>query len=425
MIAFLEKNFVPIAAKIGSQRHLIAIRNGFVSIMPLMIVGSMAVLINNLPIKSYQKFMMGLFGEGWTGFGGNLWMGSFAVMSLFVAFSIAYNLGKSYDKDGLSCGIISLACLMAIMNPAAEAFAIPYTWTGAQGLFITIIVALLSTEIFVRLIGNEKLVIKMPDGVPPAVARSFAALFPSIITLSIFAFIKLLFVKMGHPDIHQFVFDFIQAPMSSMANTVWSAMIISLLNHLLWFFGLHGSNILEPVMQALYMPAIEANAAAFQAGLPVKHIVTKPFFDAFVYMGGSGVTVALLTAIYIAGKRKHMKNLANLSIAPALFNINEPVMFGLPIVLNPVFIIPFILTPFILTLTSYGAIAMNLVPKTVVFIPWTTPPIIGGILATGGSFAGGALALINLLIAVAIYIPFIIIAEKAEEKKEKEAKNAI
>jgi len=410
--------FIEIAGRIGAQRHLVAVRDGFVIIMPLMILGSMVILINNLPIDAYQSFMHTVFqGDTWKQFGGSVWNGTFAIVSLLVAFSISYQLARSYGKDGLSTGIVSFAALATIMQPIAEGSGLPLVWAGAEGLFIAIITAVVATEIFTRLLGNPRLIMKMPETVPPAVAKSFSALFPAMITLSIFGLIKVFMLIGGIPDIHQAFFDALQAPISKMANTLGSAIIVALLNHVLWFFGLHGSNILEPIMQTVYLPAIEANAKAFAAGQEIPYIVTKPFFDAFMYLGGTGATLALIIAVFIAGrKHKHYRNISGLGAAPSLFNINEPILFGFPIVLNPLLIIPFILAPVILTIFSYLVIAAGIVPKTIAFIPWTTPPVIGGFLATG-SWKGAALALVNLIISVVIYLPFIKIAERTELKK--------
>lgn len=420
-IEFMEKYFVPFASKVGSQRHLVAIRDGFVIIMPLMILGSMAVLINNLPIDAYQDFLTSLFGgDIWKNFGGNLWEGTFQVISLLSAFTIAYQLARSYNKDALSAGIVSVAALIILMEPISEGTGLPIMWAGAQGLFIAIITALVSTEIFVRLLGNKRLIIKMPDGVPPAVAKSFSSLFPSMITLSVFALFEVLMLAANIPDIHQSFYELIQAPISNLSNTLFAAILIALLIHFLWFFGLHGSNMMEPIMQAVYLPAIEANAAAYKAGEAIPYIVTKPFFDAFMYLGGTGATLALITAVFIAGRRhKHYYSISKMSTAPGLFNINEPILFGFPIVLNPILFIPFIVTPVVLTVISYTAISIGLVPETIAFIPWTTPPVIGGFLATG-SWKGAALAIFNFVIAVVMYLPFIRIAVRMQFEKNKQ-----
>ncbi|WP_077328636.1 PTS sugar transporter subunit IIC [Virgibacillus siamensis] len=418
-IEFMERHFVPVASRIGSQRHLVAIRDGFVTIMPLMILGSMAVLINNLPIAPYQDFLTSIFGgDIWKKFGGNLWEGTFQVISILVAFTIAYQLARSYDKDALSSGIVSVASLVIIMQPIAEGAGLPIIWAGAQGLFIAIITALVSTEIFIRLLGNKRLQINMPEGVPPAVSKSFSSLFPSMITLSVFALVEVILLAIDIPDIHQWFYELIQAPISHLSNTLFAAILIALLIHILWFFGLHGSNMMEPIMQAVYLPAIEANAEAFKTGEAIPYIVTKPFFDAFMYLGGTGATLALITAVFIAARsHKHYYQVSKLSVAPGLFNINEPILFGFPVVLNPILFIPFILTPVVLTTFSYIVISIGLVPKTVAFIPWTTPPVIGGFLATG-SWRGAMLAAVNFAIAVVMYVPFVKIAAKNYFQKQ-------
>lgn len=417
IIDFLEKYFVPFAGRMGSQRHLVAVRDGFVAIMPLVLVGALAVLINSFPIPAYQDVMSNLFGKSWKSFGANLWTGTFAIMALITVFSTSFSLAKSYNADGLAAALVSFGSLIMLYSGSEKDWAIPFGFLGAQGLFVALFVALISTEIFVRLMGNPKLLIKMPDGVPPAVAKSFAALIPSIVVLTLFGVIKCITNALDIPNIHQAIFEAIQAPIAGLADHLGSAILVAFLVHILWFFGLHGTNILGPLLNAVYLPAINDNIAALQAGTPIPNIVTMPFFDAFVWMGGAGTTISLLAALFIAGKRKSNQSMAKLAAGPALFNINEPMMFGLPIVLNPLYLIPFVLTPIVLTIVTYMAIASGLVPKTIAMMPWTTPPVIGGFLVTG-SVMGALLALVNLIIGVALYIPFIILGEKHENKSD-------
>lgn len=425
VIEFLEKYFVPFAGKVGSQRHLVAIRDGFVAIMPLILVGSLAVLFNNFPIPGWADFMKGIFGEKWNSLGGTLWNGTFAIMSLLVVFTISYNLAKSYDKDGLTAGVVSFGALLMLYAGSAKDWAIPYGYLGAQGLFVALFVSLVATELFVKLMGNKRLVIKMPDGVPPAVGRSFAALLPSLIVLAIFGIFKIVLDLIGIPDIHQFIFKLIQEPLMGLASSLPAALLVVFLVHLLWFFGLHGTNILLPVTTALFLPLMEANVKAFQAGQAAQNIVTSSFFDTFVYMGGAGSSICLLIAILIVGKRQENKAKAKLGIAPAAFNINEPVLFGMPLVLNPIYVIPFILLPVVLTVISYGAMYIGIVPKTIAIVHWTVPPIISGFLATG-SIMGIALQLVNICIGILFYMPFVMVAEKhAKELEFKENSNSL
>ncbi|AOM84417.1 PTS cellobiose transporter subunit IIC [Salisediminibacterium beveridgei] len=416
---WMERYFIPVASKIGAQRHLVAVRDGFVAIMPLIILGSFAVLINNLPVEVFQNFMESLFGEGWTAVGGNIWDGSFAILSLLVVAGISYNLAKSYNVDGMSAMLISLASYI-ILTPTTEDWGLAYAWTGAQGLFVGVITALLTTELF-RVLYLSKFTIKMPDGVPDGVIKSFRALIPATIILILVSLVQIFINSATDGSLHELIFNLIQEPLQALGNTLPAAIIIAFLNHLLWFFGLHGTNILGPVIESIYLPLLEVNIQQFASGVSaydVPYIITKPFLDAYVFMGGSGTTLALIFAIFLVAKTKHYRAIGKIAAPAGGFNINEPVLFGLPVVLNPVMLIPFIFIPVLLTITSYFALATGLVPKTVAMVPWTTPPVVSGYLVTGGSITGIILQLFNLILATLLYIPFIRASESAEEKKQ-------
>lgn len=412
-INFMEKHFIPYASKIGNQRHLIAIRDAFTVTMPLMILGALAVMINNLPIPAFQNFMKSIFGGSWTGFGAAVWNGTFGVLSVFIAFLVAYNLAKGYGKDPIGAGVVSVASFFTLGAATSG--------MNSSGLFIALIVGIAVAEIFTRLVGNKKLIIKMPDGVPPAVATSFASLFPAMITIALFGLIAAIVAAFGVKDMFAAFYAAVQEPFMGLANSYGSALFIAFITPFLWFFGLHGANMIDPFMQAINAPAIAANADALAAGKTAPYIVNKPFIDSFVNMGGTGVTIGLIIAIYLVGrKNKPYMVVNNLAAAPGIFNINEPLMFGLPLVLNPIMFIPFILTPMVCVTTAYFATSFGWVPVATVMPPWVTPPIIGGFLATQ-SFAGGLLAAINLVIAVLIYMPFVSLATRQEQKKVKEA----
>ncbi len=419
MFRFLEEKFVPVAARVGSQRHLVAIRDGFITIMPLTIVGSLAVLINNLPIDFYQNALDSIWKhETWTQWGGNIWGATFGILSLLLAFAIAYNLAKSYNKDGLSAGVISLSSYMTF-GTFGEGGLTGLT-TGTGGIFIAIIVSLLSTEVFCRLSGNSKLLIKMPDGVPPAVSKSFAALLPAIITIGVFALVRTI-ISAGFdiPDIVGSFYSTIQEPFMGLTNTWVAAIILAFIPAFLWTLGVHGANIIEPFMQTINLPAIDANVAAISAGKVAPYIVNKPFFDAFVNMGGSGTTIALIIAIFIiARKNKQYNTVGKLSAAPGLFNINEPLLFGLPIVLNPILFIPFILTPMVNVTIAFFVTKWGWVPAATVSAPWTTPPVINGFLVTQ-SWTGAVLSLVLIAISVCIYLPFLAMANRIAKQEQK------
>lgn len=421
MMKFMEEKFVPIAAKIGAQRHLVAIRDSFVAIMALLIAGSMGVLINSMQFTKgeqaedfYQKFMNSIFGgTGWKDFGGNLWVASFAIISIFIAFLVAYNVAKSYDGNAIGAGVLSLAMFFMFMPNAHGAL---WDYSAAKGLFVAIFVGIIAAELFVRLSRSKALVIKMPEGVPPSVGRAFAALLPTLIILSGAALFQIFMIKVVETDVFAIIVNLIQQPLSKAGNTFFVALLLPIIQQFFWFFGLHGSNLIDPVMQTVYVPAVLDNAAAVLKGEPAPWIVTKSFYDAFVNMGGSGTTIALIAAIFVGSKRKDYRLVAGLSTAPGLFNINESILFGLPMVLNPIMFIPFLLVPIVLTTISYFATLLHLVPPTIVPIPWVTPPVLGGFFATG-DLRGALLALFNLVIAFFIYYVFVKIANRAAEVK--------
>lgn len=412
----MSEKLLPIANVFGNQRHLLAIRDAFTTIMPLMIVGALAVAINNLPIPGFQEFMGKIFSYAledgspiWKTLGGNIWNGSFGIMSIFMAFLIGDNLGESYKMNGKIAGATSLASFAAIGGMVGA---------DAKGLFIAIIVGIISVELLRFLSSVRALQVRMPDGVPQGVADAFNNMFPMMIVVTLVGLVTTLLLRFGIPNIINVFYELFQKPFMSLTSTLPAAIILAFVPPFLWFFGIHGANMIDPFMQLINAPAIEANAAAIAAGKAPEYIVNKAFFDAFVNMGGTGTTIALLIAIFlVARKNRKMSTISSLSIGPGLFNINEPVLFGLPIVLNPIFFIPFVFGPVVLSTVAYLLTSAKLIPVATVVIPWVTPPVIGGVLATQ-SVQGGVLAAFNLLLMVLIYMPFVVIANRADEKEQ-------
>lgn len=428
IMKFMDKYIIPVAGKLGAQRHLVAVRDGFVAMIPITMIGALATLVNNLPIPAYQNFMKNTFGETWTTLGGDLWWGSIATMALFLVVGVAYNLAKSYDEDGLQAGLIALS-IFFVMSPQVANIVteagdkvsgwgfVPSGYISNSALFTAIVIGLLATEIFVKLSRIKKINIKMPDGVPPAVARSFAKLIPGMLTIAIFGAIGLLIKTLsGGLFLNDLLNTYLAAPLKGAADSLGSTMLITFFIHALWTIGLHGANIAMPITETLLMDLGAENAALAQAGATEGfHTLAGAFLDAFVYLGGSGMILGLIIALIIAGRRR--KDMIALGLAPSVFNISEPVIFGLPIVLNPIYMIPFVLAPVVCSAVAYLAIDMGLVmPVIAAKIPWVTPPILGGFLATG-HWTGAVLAAVNLLISIVIYIPFVIASEKIDKRK--------
>lgn len=407
------------------SRQLSIIRNGLTLTLPFVIAGAFAVLVNNLPISYYQKFMTDLFGETWKSFGGYIYNGTFAIMSPIIAFTIGHSIAEDYNTrnrlDNIHPNIVALVsftALMSITEPLTVAYAIPYRWTGIHGMFLGIIAALIASHLFLRLYSIRQLRLSFfSEDADDTIPHAFNGLFPGLLTVAIFAMFKVITKNILEVhDLHGMMYNLLSLPFKNMGNTLETSLIYNLVRHLLWFFGIHGSNALEPIMTELYVTAMEANVAAAAAGKPAPHIFTKTFFDCFISIGGAGSTICLIIACLTYSKQGSIRKISQLSILPAIFNINEAMLFGLPIVLNPIFFIPFILTPIALTLTSYAAIVSGAVPRIVADVAWTTPMFVSGYEATE-SLNGAFLQLVNIIVGIAIYYPFVLIAERQKEKQ--------
>jgi cellobiose PTS system EIIC component len=284
--------------------------------------------------------------------------------------------------------------------------AIPTALMGSKGLFVAMLVAMLSTEIY-RFVVQRNIVIRMPDGVPPAVSKSFIALIPGFFVIAIIWILRLIIEQTSFASLHNIVGELLGKPLGVLGGSLIGSLVAVLLIQLLWSCGLHGASIVGGVMGPIWLSSMDANRIAFQDGQNLPNIFTQQFFDIFIYVGGSGATLALVIAMLFWAKSQQMKQLGRLAIGPGLFNINEPITFGMPIVMNPLMIVPFILAPLVMVITTYIAMSTGLVAKPAgIAVPWTMPPIIGGYLAAGGKVSGAILQIVNFVICFGIYYPF-------------------
>ncbi|RFU69914.1 PTS cellobiose transporter subunit IIC [Bacillus sp. V59.32b] len=427
----LENKVMPAAARIAGQRHLQALRDGIILTMPLIIVGSVFLILGFLPIPGYEEFMASMFGDAWLSKLTYPVGATFDIMALIAAFGIAYRLAEKYDVDALSAGAISVAAFL-LATPYQVPFlpagateevivggVIPSALMGSKGLFVAMLIAILSTEIY-RFIIQKNIVIRMPDGVPPAVSKSFIALIPGFFIITLIWVLRLLVEQTDFASLHNIVGEILGKPLGLLGSSLIGSLVAAFLIHLLWSTGLHGATIVGGIMSPIWLSAMDENRIAFQAGEEVPNIFTSQFFEIFIHMGGSGATFALVFTMMFLAKSQQMKQLGRLAIGPGIFNINEPITFGMPIVMNPIMIVPFILTPLVTVIITYLAMQTGLVAKPAgIAVPWTMPPIIGGYLATGGKISGAVLQLVNFAVAFAIYYPFFKIWDKQKFAEER------
>lgn len=414
--SMLEEKLMPIAAKIANQRHLAAIKDGIIVTVPFIIAGSVFLILANLPITAVSEFYKtesGAVLQKWLSYPVAV---TFDLVAVVTCLAVAYRLSESYKLDGISGALLALVSFL-LVTPFLITFkhekfgelttsGIPTGLMGSAGLFVAIIMALISTEIF-NFIVKKDMVIKMPDMVPPAVSKSFAALIPAFFIITISLLIRIGFEVTPFKSIHNVVSSLLTKPLTAIGGSYFGMMTITTLIHLLWTCGLHGANITFGIVDPALYVLMDQNRQAFEVGQALPNVVTKQFFDVFQSMGGSGTTFSLAVMLLLLSKSKQLKEIGKLAIGPGLFNINEPILFGLPIVMNPLLIIPFILAPLVTVSVTYWAMKLGFVARpTGIAIPWTTPPIISGYLVTGGKLSGAVIQIVNFFITGIIYYPF-------------------
>ncbi len=425
MFEKLSEQLVPIAGKLNNNRFLSVLRDAFMLAFPLTIFGSIFVVLTNLPFLN--KFMSDGSIANFRDMFGIASSATMGIMSLFVVFGIGYYLSRSYEVEAIFGGAIALVSFLMLTpfvvqpeNGELVTGVIPLDRLGAKGMFLGMMTAFLATEIYRRMV-QKNITIKMPPGVPPAVAKSFTALIPALITLTFFLGVNILVTQAFHTNMHDVIYKAIQAPLVGLGSGIIPTLIAIFVIQILWFFGLHGQVIINSVMDPIWNTLMIENLEAYTAGEAVPHIISKPFIEIYtVGMGGTGMTLSVVFAILVFMKSKQMKQVGKLGLGPGIFNVNEPIIFGLPIVMNPIIIVPWILAPMIVTLVSYFAMSSGMVPPpTGVAVPWTVPFFINGIMATN-SLAGGLLQLVNMAIVFVIWFPFLKTMDRINVQKEKD-----
>lgn len=413
---WLEKVLNPLAKVIGENKYLVAIRDGFLLSTPLLIVGSVFLLIANFPLPQWNEWMSALLGDNWEAMMSVPASASFDVMTILAVVGIAYSLGKQFHVDAMQSGIIALVSFF-ILTPYQTLFtpegsttvyevtSLPLKWMGSSGLFLGMIVALISTRLFVAMV-RKGWTIKMPDGVPPTVVKSFEALIPSFVVVTMMFLVNWLVSLTSYGNLQDVIFTFLQTPLLSLGNTLGAMIIAYLFLHFFWFFGINGSSVVGAVFNPVLRALSVENLQAFKDGHEIPNIITGQFQDMFATFGGAGSTLSLIVVMVLFCKSQRIKKLSQLSLIPGIFGINEPVIFGLPIVLNPILLVPFALVPTINIIIAYFSMNIGLVPYTNgIQLPWTTPPIISGFLVSG--WQGAVLQGLLFVLGMAIYYPFI------------------
>ena len=418
-----------IGEKLNNNTILKILRDAFMLAFPLTIFGSITLVIANLP------FLDKLLGAERLAILQNMLNPASAVTmsiaTVFIVLGIGYYFSKDQKVDALFGAAVALAAFLVLTpleviteNEEVVSNVFSIDRLGAKSMFVGMFAAFFSAALYCKFV-KKNFVIKMPASVPPAVSKSFAALIPAILTLTIFLIVRIIFTFTPWGNIHDFVFQIVQAPLTSLGKGIIPTIIAIFAIQLLWFFGLHEQIIVNSVLDPIWNTLSLENIDAYRAGEMLPNIVTKQFMESFtVSLGGTGMTLVVLIIILTMMKSKQLRGVGKLAAPAGIFNVNEPCIFGLPIVLNPTIAIPWILAPMVSTLVAYLAMATGIVPLTTgVSVPWTVPVFISGILATN-SIRGRLLQLVQMAIVGIIWFPFLktwdksILKEEAAEQTE-------
>lgn len=431
---FLEKfanTLGGFANTINNLRYIKVIKNAFAALLPVIITGAFGTLFsamvfdseNGLAQISFLRFL-----ENLKPISASISYVTLSFLTIYAVFLIGIELAKLNNIKGVFPGIVAVMSYLSV-NPTFIEFmdgdnaliienVLGKQYSDTKGLFLGMFIAILSIELYSWLDRQEKLTIKMPETVPSNVSASFSALIPTVLTVSVIAALGFAILSLTGMYAYDIVYTIVQQPLEGIIQGLPGLLVLMLIAQIFWVIGIHGNQMVKPIREPLLLGAIAVNTEAFNAGKELPNIITMPFWDMYMSIGGSGVTISLLIAIFIVTKRKDYLQIAKLSAAPGLFNINEPLIFGLPIMLNPILAIPFIITPLVTGTIGYFATAIGFAGKAVVMVPWPTPPIINAYIATAGSVGAVITQLICIVVAVLIYLPFVKVADKMVKTEE-------
>ncbi len=421
----LEKVLLPIGSKLGNQKHLQAISVGMMMTLALIVVGSLFLIVANPPINlelvdpntsniflqfmiGWKKFAMANYDIITKPF--NFTMG---VVGLMTAFTIAYSLANEYKLNNLTSGLISMATFLMVAAPIEEG-KIVMQYLGADGLFIAIIISLISVEISMLV---ERLGWKFKsEHIPPAVLSFMNALIPLLLNiLIIYGLSVIIFVKTGK-TIPELIMALL-TPALNIGNNIWGYLAILIFGNILWLFGINGTSVIFPIVFAIGIANAGINAELVRQGKEPEMLMNLQMFRVAI-LGGAGNTLGLIL-LMLRSKSEQLKTLGKLAFVPGICGINEPVIFGTPIIFNPILGIPFLITPIVTVSMAYIAQKIGLISMGYIVDPSFAPFFIQGYLSSL-DFRNLIFYFLLVVISLIIYFPFFKVYEKNLIAQEQE-----
>ena len=396
---FVHRWVVPFLTALSDNLYMSAIRTGMVSVVPLTIIGGLFMVFSYLPVPGWDQKVekyLPLLQVPVTA--------TFGLLAVFVCFAIGYDLGKRFKQEAITSGMLATVVFLLIQVDLKEQ-TLTMAGLGSQGLFTAILVALFSVRVQ-KFMLDHGAVIRMPASVPEAVQESFLSLTPMIVLVVFFWVIRFVLGV----DINAVVQGAFK-PLVFALNTLPGILVYAFLVTMLWSVGINGDNTMDAIVLPVFTQFLAANVAAMQAGTALPYVTANGFFTTFANVGGTGATIAL-ALVLLNSKDPGYRKVSRLSLPTQVFQINEPIFYGMPIVLNPIFMVPYVLSALVLTAGSYLLMDWGILQKPFVNVPWTTPPIIGHYLVSGGDWKAAVWGACSILIAMGIYWPFARAAER-------------
>jgi PTS system cellobiose-specific IIC component len=422
--------FIGIMASFAEIKVVAALRDGFIMTTPFTIVGSVFLLLANLPFPGYNDFMVAKFGYEWASPLYAVFGGTFNILGVICCLAVAYKYTEAEGCNAIMSSILAFSTFVIVM-PSSVAVGtegvanevILKLWTGSNGIISGMLIALF-TSVVACYCEKNHIGIKMPPSVPGGVTRAFEALTPGAILFTAAAIVFGICKFAGDTTFPQLLFDMIQSPLQGITDSVIGGTIFSLLQTILFWAGIHGPNVVGGVMNPIMLANALENQALIEQGVdlatdPRAHVLTIQVFDVFMKPAGCGATIGLLISGWLFAKSEQVRAIIKLGTAPGIFNINEPIIFGLPIVFNPYMLVPFSLAMWAAMLITYFSISMGfMTPFGAVQVPWTTPPLLSGLLLQG--LPGLIVQAVIIATSTAIYTPFLKAQDNAALKEEQE-----
>ncbi|EOU9603722.1 PTS sugar transporter subunit IIC [Cronobacter dublinensis] len=418
MVHVIENKITPLAGAMGSQRHVVAIRDGFLAALPFMIIGSFLLVFIFPPFSpdtqigfcsawldlslKYREQLMLPF---------NLSMG---VMTFFISVGIGASLGKHYQLDPIMTGLLAFMAFLLVAAPYKDGHISTQYFSG-QGIFTALITAIYASEMYAFL-KRHNITIRLPKEVPTGVARSFEILIPVVVIVFTLHPLNLLIESTTGMILPEAIMHLL-SPLVAASDSLPAILISVLICQILWFAGIHGALIVTGIMNPFWMANLSANQAALAAGQALPHIYLQGFWDHYLLIGGVGSTLPL-AFLLLRSRAVHLRTIGKMGVVPSLFNINEPILFGAPVIMNPIFFLPFILVPMVNAVLAWTATKLGWLAQVVSLTPWTTPAPVGASWAANWAFSPVIMCLICMVMSALMYYPFVKAYERTLQKQE-------